>query len=108
MANQAAGGCACAWVGRGGALQASYALDAAAAQDCALAALRLQARTRGSGARRVRGVAPRANADQAPTASHRRTARPRLRTTAATASRPARGHCAAAARSAMLCRCAAR
>ena len=45
MADKAAGSCACAWVGRGGALQASYALDAAAAQDCAMAALRLQVRT---------------------------------------------------------------
>ena len=32
MADKAAGSCACAWVGRGGALQASFALDAAAAQ----------------------------------------------------------------------------
>jgi hypothetical protein len=44
MADKAAGGCACAWVGRGGALQATFALDAAAAQDCAQAALRLQVR----------------------------------------------------------------
>jgi hypothetical protein len=40
------GRAACAWVGRGGALQASYTLDAAAAQESALAALRLQARAR--------------------------------------------------------------
>jgi hypothetical protein len=44
MADKAAGGCVCAWVGRGGALQATFALDAAAAQDCAQAALRLQVR----------------------------------------------------------------
>ena len=47
MADKAAGSCACAWVGRGGALQASFALDAAAAQDCAIAALRLQVRAAG-------------------------------------------------------------
>jgi hypothetical protein len=45
MADKAAGSCACAWVGRGGALQACFALDAAAAQDSAVAALRLQVRT---------------------------------------------------------------
>jgi hypothetical protein len=41
---QPAGRATCAWVGRGGALQASYSVDPLAAQECALAALRLQAR----------------------------------------------------------------